>query len=360
MRNVQFNFNNEVDTFEVLVNEEDGRVQIPGPTGPMAEYDSMQQFAEIYAQARDVKPENLKNWTLVENGDVMSFVLRAGTAGVTTEELGDKLTRVLDTLRAEGNYHPLSISRVTQELQGSVNVVNTLAMSQAADVAREVYDRLDAMHAFDEPEEEPEEVDERSEVEKYLDAVMERDKTLAFFARLLNLDSHASKEEILNAFTHSSIPYTVDMLASLYNDALNAAKEGINVDSHVEALMVCAQAVPGIPSEDAKNRMVVAANMARRDKANITVFEVGQHHIRKTATLLNLTEVMEQDVYMFENTPVIVNFNPDVDAELEAEREAAETEDGSYDEDDEEDYGEEDYDEDDEEDYDEDDGYEPW
>ena len=42
----------------------------------------MQELAENYAIARNVATDNLKNWTLVEDGDTFSFVLRAATAGV--------------------------------------------------------------------------------------------------------------------------------------------------------------------------------------------------------------------------------------------------------------------------------------
>lgn len=77
-----FNFNNEVDTVPVEVNETTKEVTFNGVT-----FASMQEFAEFYAQARDVKPEYLKNWVLVENGDTYSFVLRAATAGTSAVDI---------------------------------------------------------------------------------------------------------------------------------------------------------------------------------------------------------------------------------------------------------------------------------
>ena len=73
MRTLQFNFNNDVNTFTIY-EEEDGTIRVPLPGGDEATYANRQQFAEMYAQARDVTPDNLKNWKLVENGDVLSFI----------------------------------------------------------------------------------------------------------------------------------------------------------------------------------------------------------------------------------------------------------------------------------------------
>lgn len=67
-----FNFNNEADQVALEVNDTTGVVTIMG-----TEFDSVQAFAEFYALNRDVKADNLKNWTLVEDGSRVSFVLRA-------------------------------------------------------------------------------------------------------------------------------------------------------------------------------------------------------------------------------------------------------------------------------------------
>ena len=74
MRVCQFNFNNEVDTITIHI-EEDGRVSVPGENNQiLATYNSVQQLAEMYALARDVKNENLKNWTLLQHGDVLVYM----------------------------------------------------------------------------------------------------------------------------------------------------------------------------------------------------------------------------------------------------------------------------------------------
>ena len=45
MRTLYFNFNNEVDTFEIHQDEETGHIPIPGIDGPT--YDSIEQFTEM-------------------------------------------------------------------------------------------------------------------------------------------------------------------------------------------------------------------------------------------------------------------------------------------------------------------------
>lgn len=349
-KRINFNFNNDVDTFEIL-QEEDGRIIVPGADGPIAEYDNMQQFAEMYAQCRDVKPEHLKNWTLVENGDVVSFVLRAGTAGVSAADMEEQLNAVFAEMRQSGEFHPLEVERCRNEVVTADNVMTALAMSSVANVARKVYDRLAEMGAFEEPEPETVEVDDRSEMERFLDDVMECDKTLAFFARLLHLDATAAKDEILEAISTSSIPYTADMLRTLYNDGLHIAMtDGINVTNRFEAVLVVTQAVPGDSEENdkKKNQIVMSTKLAGRNKVNVVVYKVGQHHIRKTATLVSLEDLAGEIVYVVNNVPTMVTFDAAVDEELEAERAAAEAEAAQsapslYDEDEDEDY---DYDED--------------
>ncbi len=84
-----FNFNNEADltTFDL---REDGTVFFE--LGDQHEtFDSVEEFAEFYAVARNVKPENLKNWVLVEDDDTYSFILKAGTAGIALDDLVESL-----------------------------------------------------------------------------------------------------------------------------------------------------------------------------------------------------------------------------------------------------------------------------
>lgn len=331
MKQMFFNFNNEVDRFEILVNEETGVVQIPGEGGEvLAEYASLQQFAEVYAQARDVKPEHLKNWMLVEHGDVASFILRAGTAGVAAAEIAEDMQAVLEEARMNGGFHPLAIKRIENELQGAADVMDALATSSEQDVARFIYDRL---------------------MERYLDGVLERDKTLAFFANLLHTPV-AEKAVILDTLEHSNVPYTVAMLSSLYEDAIRAAMDGIGVHDRFTAILVIAQAVPAEDGEASKKQLLTAARMAGRDSVNITSYLVGQHHVKEVAKMMSVQELRESTLFMVDSKPVVVVFSDTIDAELEAER-AAEEERRAMeaDEDDGYDYDEE-YDDDEDEDED--------
>lgn len=352
MKQMFFNFNNEVDRFEILVNEETGVVQIPGEGGEvLAEYASLQQFAEVYAQARDVKPEHLKNWMLVEHGDVASFILRAGTAGVAAAEIAEDMQAVLEEARMNGRFHPLAIRRVENELQGAADVMDALATSSEQDVACFVYDRLNDRGAFVEPVVAEPEVDMRSDMERYLDGVLERDKTLAFFANLLHTPV-AEKAVILDTLEHSNVPYTVAMLSSLYEDAIRAAMDGIGVHDRFTAILVIAQAVPAEDGEASKKQLLTAARMAGRDSVNITSYLVGQHHVKEVAKMMSVQELRESALFMVDSKPVVVAFSDTIDAELEAER-AAEEERRAMeaDEDDGYDYDEE-YDDDEDEDED--------
>lgn len=71
-----FNFRHEENLVELNVNDETGRVEVRG-----VEFDSVEEFAEQYALARDVRPDQFKNWALTENGDTYIYDLRAATAG---------------------------------------------------------------------------------------------------------------------------------------------------------------------------------------------------------------------------------------------------------------------------------------
>lgn len=75
----QFNFNNEEYLLDIDV-AEDGRVTFD-IDGVDMEFKDVNELAERYAIARNVTTDNLKNWVLVEDGDVYSYVLKAATAG---------------------------------------------------------------------------------------------------------------------------------------------------------------------------------------------------------------------------------------------------------------------------------------
>ena len=92
-----FNFNNEQALTPIDVDSATGEVSFE-LDGDVTTFASVQEFAEFYADARNVKADNLKNWSLVEDGDIYSFVLRAGSAGVDESVLASTAR----TLRASG------------------------------------------------------------------------------------------------------------------------------------------------------------------------------------------------------------------------------------------------------------------
>lgn len=347
MRVCQFNFNNEVDTFEIHVDEETGVVTVPGENGTaLAEYDSVQQLAENYALARDVKPENLKNWTLLENGDVFSFVLRAGTAGVEVSEVEEKLDQVFTSL--EGKYHALSIARAKEQVMsdGTVDLTEALVHCTETDIARDVYDAMNAeINGTEVAPVEEEEPDNRTDLQKYVDEMTEVPGAVGFLATLAGLPVDTDKDAVAEALAGSYALSNVSSLRAIYNNAINdAINDGIGVRDAADALTVITQSVAAVKDNAVKERLVGAATLAKRDKVNVSVDIVGENHIKHTAELVALAEIADMDLYVRNNTPFVVRFSDTIDAELEAERAAQQAEDG-YEEDD---YQDDEYDEDEE------------
>lgn len=327
MKVCQFNFNNEVDSFTIHV-EDDGRVSVPGENGQvLAEYTSIEQLAEIYAQARDVKPENLKNWVLLENGNVYSYVLRAGTAGVDVCEVEEQLEEVFASL--SGKYHPLSIARAKEQVMadGARDLTEALVHCSETDVARDVYDAMQAAAENTElaevPVEEP--VDTRSELEKYIDDMADSTPgSLGFFATLAGLDADTEKADVIETLSASIAFSNVTSLKGIFENAVSdAVNEGIGVRDAVDAMAVLTQTTAGTKDDEMKNRMVVAARMAGRDRVNIPVDIVGAAHIRHTAEMVSLADLENAELLVRDNVPYIVRFSDTVDAELEAERDEA-------------------------------------
>ena len=111
MSTKHFNFNNEADLTPIEVNDETGVVEF-ALDGQVATFESVQEFAEFYALARNVVPENLKNWTLTEDGNHVAFVLRAGTAGLDAHEIAN----IANGLRVAG-MSPEEIGRAIAGIQ---------------------------------------------------------------------------------------------------------------------------------------------------------------------------------------------------------------------------------------------------
>lgn len=98
-----FNFNNEQNLFPIDVNNQ-GQVTIKVDDEDI-NFDTVQEFAENYAVARNVATNNLKNWTLVfdDENNTYSFILKAGTAGAdnaetdaTDQDLEQRLQQLID------------------------------------------------------------------------------------------------------------------------------------------------------------------------------------------------------------------------------------------------------------------------
>lgn len=361
MKICQFNFNNEVDAFEIHV-EDDGRVTVPDENGgTLASYDSVEQLAEIYAQARGVKNENLKNWVLLENGDEYTYVLRAGTAGVNVSEAYAQIEEAINSLNG---YHPLSIARAKEQIlgDGDKDVTEALVHCTETDIARDVYDRLTALINGEEAAEpvEVEEVDNRSDLQKYVDEMAETPGALAFLASVAGTPSDAGKDVIAEALSNSYVLSNVESLRALYRNAISDARsEGIGIKSDADALTVINQAVAAEKDEDMKARVIATAKMAGRKKVNVPVDIVGRKHIKHTAEMVAVEDIQATELYVRGNVAFIVRFDEAVDAELEAEHGTQETgyaedvRDDDYDADYDDDGYDADRDDDEREDYDE-------
>lgn len=92
-----FNFNHEADLTPVEVNDVTGEVTLTLEDQTQT-FNDKQEFAEFYATARNVLPENLKNWVLTEDQNQFAFVLRSGTAGLDV----DKTAKLVEAYRAAG------------------------------------------------------------------------------------------------------------------------------------------------------------------------------------------------------------------------------------------------------------------
>lgn len=329
MRVCQFNFNNEVDTITIHI-EEDGRVSVPGENNQiLATYNSVQQLAEMYALARDVKNENLKNWTLLQHGDAYSFVLRAGTAGVYVSDVEDQLENVFASLA--GEYHALNIARAKEQIMAdsAVDLVDALVHCSETAVANAVYDAMEAVITGTEGEtaeaEDEVEVDTRTEMEKYIDEMEETvPGSIKFFAALIGLPADTEKEAVTAAFSESIAFSNVRTLKAVFDNAINdTMNEGIGVNTRLDALTVMTQTAIGSVDNEAKSRIMTSARMAKRNSLNISVDIVGAQHIRHTAEIIPLENLETADLLMRDNIPYIVRFSDTIDAELEAERDAA-------------------------------------
>ena len=120
-----FNFNNEADVTPVEVNDETGVVTFT-MGDETAEFNTLQEFAEFYAVARNVIPENLKNWEMTEDGNHFAFVLKVGTAGLEADEVAE----LVAGLRSAG-MSPEEIGRAVAAAQSEARVEEAEAVAVA-------------------------------------------------------------------------------------------------------------------------------------------------------------------------------------------------------------------------------------
>lgn len=113
MTSMTFNFNHERELTDIELNQETGVVTVTVGTRER-EFASIQEFAETFAVARNVLPENLKNWHLSLDGDQYTFEMNAGTAGLGP----DDITSLVRGLQAAG-MSPEEIGRAVASAQAT-------------------------------------------------------------------------------------------------------------------------------------------------------------------------------------------------------------------------------------------------
>ena len=139
-----FNFNNESNLTEVDVHDETGVVTFT--LGEQSvEFATIGEFAEYYATARNVLPDNLKNWVLTEDGDQIAFVLRAGTAGLEPTEIAG----LVAGFRAAG-MSPEEIGRAMAAAQAEAVNAERAEASQVAvrNLAQEIEEFIAGLPEF--------------------------------------------------------------------------------------------------------------------------------------------------------------------------------------------------------------------
>ena len=319
MRELQFNFNNEVDVFPIT-ELDDGKIQVRDGEEVLAEYDNLQQFAETYALARSVAMDNLKNWVLVENGDEVSFVLRAGTAGV---EMTEEIVQAFDTVEAAGQIHPLDLESLRREVVAGDDLLDVLLSSVYRDAAKAVYDVL---HNQEETPEEPQET--MSEMARFLEPLAATPDLLYLVCDLTHIPRTTEIAEIEASLERGPATYTVEVLSELMSATIRRAIDnGENVATLEEVLLLLVRHVNTTP--EAKKKLVQAVRMSGRNTFNMLKYTVGAVHIKKEQILMPLEALDEADVTYLGGRPAIVVFDESIDEEMSqvrAERQAAEAE----------------------------------
>lgn len=322
MRNLTFNFGNEANII-ACVEHDDKTITIPAVENSPV-FNSMEELAQNYAQARGVKPENFKNWVLLEDGTCYTYVLRAGTAGIRASEMEEEVARVCDAAQTEFPANTLDVVTVFRQVETSANVEDTLINMNTQyphlhAIIDFVYEAFRTAGCFA-VEETVVEEDTRSDFEKFVDNTMETYETVAMIAHVLGLPMTATKEDILASFTDQS-----DAAMERFSIAYGAAMQALTTyraGSFEQALLVVAQEPIAAASEDAKNKLIVTTGLAGRTAVNVPLLRVGRTGIISTAKYVTLTELRDEDVYIIDKTNTLIEFDEAVDAELIALAEA--------------------------------------
>lgn len=313
MKTVYFNFNNEVDVIELNMNEETGAITVPGQEG--LEFDSIDAFAGQYAQARDVHPNNLKNWSLTANGDTYVFALRAATGGISSEDINFTIDKVLGDL--SDDYHVLEIRAMREYLHGQADVIGALTNYEDRELSMAVYDALEAEDAFDVEEEE---IDERSDIEILLDEALETVGSLVLYAKALNLPVDSDKSVIIEeADLLDLTSYELDYRMSGVATTLQAST-GVYNFTILSAFVT--QKPEGVVDEDVGDQLDAITTFAGRDTINIKVIRVGKQFVKETNKRVSMSNLEGKDIRLVEGAPAIFEFSDDVDTEVKDEMRA--------------------------------------
>lgn len=308
MRTIQFNFNNEVDVLILNQNVETGQVTVPGNPN-MPTFETIESFAEYYALARTVKAENLKNWVLIENGDMYTYSLRAGTAGIASQDIIETLNEAIDEAGAEGEFHVLVIEAFRNRVKRAEDLVQALTDDENGLLAQSVYDKLNAVGALTEAE-----VDNRSYLEVVLDEAMETYGTVALFAYALNLPLDAPKAAIIHAAGLAEVDATC-----LLSNVIRNLEATTGVRDYILLSALVTQSAVGIVDADTVKRVKATASFAGQTSVNIRTIKVGARFVKDSASYVALDSLTEDNVRTVDGKPVIFVFDHSVDAVVEAE-----------------------------------------
>lgn len=338
MRTLTFNFGNEANII-TCIEHDDKTITIPAVTNSPV-FNSMEELAQNYAQARGVKPENFKNWVLLDDNTCYTYVLRAGTAGIQASEIESQMTQAFSELRAEAGISPLDVNSMVSLLQGSDDVEATLTAlnlnyPHLQMVINAIYAKLETAGCFTVEVQEVV-VDTRSTFEKFLDREMSIRGTLAIVAFAVPTNVTATKEELLTAYNEvfgDSMP-AFERFCIAY-DALLRTLSTFDATTVEQALLVAAQTTISEPDEAIKTNLITVADLASRTSINIPVCRVGHTGVIMSAKYLPVTEVAEENLYRLDGTATIIRFDDTVDIELaerHTEHDTNRTDDYEYDE----------------------------